>query len=57
MKEQGVIDIYKFPRPSDDDKMIITFDLYNLPSTVDLAWCKCKVEHFKLLFRTLISRQ
>lgn len=53
MKEQGVTDVYKFTKPSDDGKsriptgkIIVTFDLYRLPTTVDVAWYKCKVEHY-----------
>ncbi|KAI8116078.1 hypothetical protein CVS40_11771 [Lucilia cuprina] len=53
MKDQGVTDVYKFTKPSEDGKsriptgkMIITFDLYRLPQSVDVAWYKCKVDHY-----------
>lgn len=65
MKDQGVIEVYKFTKPNDEarrnesgnaktndehriatGKIILTFDLYRLPTSVDVAWYKCKVEHY-----------
>ncbi|KAL9876462.1 uncharacterized protein ACN2A1_013137 [Glossina fuscipes fuscipes] len=51
MGNQGVTEIYKFTKLNDDGKtrsptgrIILTFDRYRLPRTVDVAWYKCKVE-------------
>lgn len=53
MKDQGVTEVYKFTKLNEDGKtrsptgkMIITFNLYRLPQCVDVAWYKCKVEHY-----------
>lgn len=53
MKSQGVTSVYKFTKPGEDGnsripsgKIILTFDLYRLPSSVDVAWYKCKVDHY-----------
>ncbi|KAL9903662.1 uncharacterized protein ACN2A1_004383 isoform 1-T1 [Glossina fuscipes fuscipes] len=48
---QGVTEAYKLTKLNDDAKtrsptgrIILTFDRYRLPRTVDVAWYKCKVE-------------
>ncbi|KAL9872535.1 uncharacterized protein ACN2A1_014579 isoform 1-T4 [Glossina fuscipes fuscipes] len=48
---QGVTEAYKLTKLNDDGKtrsptgrIILTFDRYRLPRTVDVAWYKCKVE-------------
>ena len=53
MKSQGVTSGYKLTKPSEDGnsripsgKIILIFDLYRLPSSVDVAWYKCKVDHY-----------
>lgn len=53
MKIQGVTEVYKFTKLNEDmktrsatGKMVLTFDLYRLPSIVDVAWYKCKVDHY-----------
>ncbi|KAL9900812.1 uncharacterized protein ACN427_007846 isoform 2-T4 [Glossina fuscipes fuscipes] len=51
MGSQGVTEVYRFTKLNDDGKtrspkgrIILSFDRYRLPATVDVAWYKCKVE-------------
>lgn len=53
MKNQGVIEAYKFTKVNEDGKtrsptgkIVLTFNLYRLPPVIDVAWYKCKVDHY-----------
>lgn len=51
LKSQGVTGIYKFTRTLDGQtmptgKMVVNFDLYHLPKTLDVAWYKVKVSPY-----------
>ena len=48
LKSQGVASIYKYTRTVDGKqsptgKMVVTFDLFRLPESLDVAWYKVKV--------------
>ncbi|XP_055918565.1 uncharacterized protein LOC129950665 [Eupeodes corollae] len=51
LKQQGVTDVYKFQKKTDNGMrpsglMLFTFDRYNYPPTIDIAWYKTKVQEY-----------
>ena len=52
LKNQGVVAVYKFTSLNEDGTrtckgdMILTFNLYNLPRVLDVAWYKVKVKQY-----------
>ncbi|XP_017462358.1 PREDICTED: uncharacterized protein LOC108355732, partial [Rhagoletis zephyria] len=51
MKDQHVTGVYKFSKIIKGERtitgqMVLTFDLYRLPETVDVAWYKVKVQPY-----------
>lgn len=52
LRTQGVVSVYKFTTKIDDGtiqcngNMVLTFNLYNLPNVIDVAWYKVKVKTY-----------
>lgn len=51
LSSQGVVDVFKYERTIDGIKspsgvVLLTFDLYNLPETLDVSWYKVKVREY-----------
>lgn len=52
LKDQGVVSVYKYTFTKEDGTkqcngyMVLTFNLYNLPKTIDVAWYKVKVKTY-----------
>lgn len=51
LSSQGVVDVFKYERTIEGIKspsgvVLVTFDLYNLPETLDISWYKVKVREY-----------
>lgn len=47
LEAQGVVSVYKFKKAGQDTGVVLlTFDLYNLPETLNISWHKVKVRDY-----------